>query len=189
MNEHSISPSFYTAQAVAFLQSIGLQMTQVDTLDGAGFLEDVRVVAGTLHYLATARACNLFHEAGHVSIVPSRFRHLMHDDVEQGTREMFKQMELEGIPPGSREWDIALQVSESEAAAWSWAAGKAAGLPDEVIIEDWCFNGEGELTRLMLQTRKHYGVNGLAHAGFCRTSEHDRRQGVVYPELNFWLQA
>lgn len=41
----------------------------------------------------------------------------------------------------------------------------------------------------MLSAGRHYGVNGLAHAGHCRTSNNDRRSGVVYPSLNFWLQA
>ncbi|NRC33921.1 hypothetical protein HB746_33680 [Pseudomonas aeruginosa] len=177
-----------TARAIVFLSGIGIELVHVDSLEGAGFLEDVRVVAGALHYLAGAKACNLLHEAGHVAIVPTRFRHLMNDDVEIGTKEMFEQMEQEGIPPGSREWEIVLQVSEAEATAWSWAAGKAAGIPEELVIEDWCFNGEGSLTRLMLSAGRHYGVNGLAHAGFCRTSNADRRPGQVYPHLNFWLQ-
>lgn len=176
------------AQAIGFLSGIGLELVQVGSIEGESFLEDVRVVAGALHYVAGAKACNLLHEAGHIAVVPARFRHLMNDDVELGTKEMFKQMELEGVPPGSREWEIVLQASEVEATAWSWAAGKAAGIPDEMIIEDWCFNGEGPVTRSMLRARRHYGINGLAHAGFCRTSESDRRPGLVYPHLNFWLQ-
>jgi len=97
-------------------------------------------------------------------------------------------MELEGIPPRSRGWEIVLQLSEVEATAWSWAAGKAAGITEKLIIENWCFNGEGSLTRLMLRAGLHYGVNGLAPAGFCRTSEADGRPSQVYPHLNFWLQ-
>lgn len=175
-------------QVVAFLRQVGLTLRRVETLNGAGFLEDVRVVSGELHFLPNAKACNLLHEAGHVAICPGRYRHLMSDDVEEGARAMYEQMERDGIPPGAREWEVALQVSEAEATAWSWAAGKAAGLPDAEIIEDWCFNGEGALTRTMLASRSHYGINGLAHAGFCRTSNSDRRVGVVYPGLNFWLQ-
>ena len=175
-------------QAVAFLSQIGLTLREVQSLGGEGFLEDVRVVNGELHYLPNAKACNLLHEAGHVAICPGRYRHLMSDDVEQGTRAMYEQMERDCIPPDAHDWQVALQVSESEATAWSWAAGKAAGLADQVVIEDWCFNGEGALTRSMLASRRHYGINGLAHAGFCRTSDSDRRAGVVYPALNFWLQ-
>ena len=112
----------------------------------------------------------------------------LHQGLIRHERKHLEQMERDGIPPGAREWEIALQVSEAEATAWSWAAGKAAGLPDAEIIEDWCFNDEGALTRTMLASRSHYGINGLAHAGFCRTSNSDRRVGVVYPALNFWLQ-
>ncbi len=175
-------------QVVAFLKQIGLVLQEVPALGEAGFLEDVRVLNGELHYLPNAKACNLLHEAGHVAICPGRYRHLMSDDVEAGTRAMYEQMDRDGIPPGAREWEIALQVSESEATAWSWAAGKAIGLAVDQIIEDWCFNGEGALTRSMLASLRHYGINGLAHAGYCRTSNNDRRAGVVYPALNFWLQ-
>jgi len=72
--------------AIAFLSGIGIELVLVDSLEGAVFLEDMRVVAGALHHLTGAKACNLLHEAGHIAIVPTRFRHLMDDDdVELGT--------------------------------------------------------------------------------------------------------
>ncbi|MBB4861572.1 hypothetical protein HNP46_000383 [Pseudomonas nitritireducens] len=178
----------YSAVAVNFLREIGLTLVEVPSIPNASFLEDVRVVEGTLHYLASAKACNLLHEAGHVAIVPAKYRHLMNDDVEVGVKAMFQQMEIDHVMPGTPEFQAGLQVSEAEASAWSWAAGLAAGIPEELIIEDWCFEGEGALQRTRFLSNMHYGVNGLATAGFCRTRETDLRPGVVFPELNFWLQ-
>jgi len=41
--------------AIAFLSGIGIELVLVDSLEGAVFLEDMRMVAGALHHLTGAK--------------------------------------------------------------------------------------------------------------------------------------
>lgn len=173
-------------RTVSFLNQIGIQTIMTET--AGGFLDHVRIVAGVLHVTPEAPPSNVLHEAGHVAIVPSPFRVLMDNDVDVGVHEMFERAKAKGIEVSPEQWQQMIQVSETEATAWAWAAGKAIGLGDEEIIEDHDYEGDGAIERLRLSLNSHLGIHGLQHAGFCRVRASSPGVGKVYPELNFWLQ-
>ncbi len=179
-----------------FLRSIGLQ---VDAETGCnGFLEHVRIAGGRILYdPSAATASNLLHEAGHIATMPAAYRSTLDDDVEAAVRSMMDDLWAKGrmADPDDPLVRAALQCSDPEATAWAWAAGLRIGLPEEVVIMDHEYDGDGADLRAMLgyatrpgaETATGYlGIHGLAHAGFCAL-----RQGrplPMYPELAFWLQ-
>lgn len=61
--------------------------------DGAtGFLPGVRILNGALAIdPRKALASDVLHEAGHLCVVPGRFRHLMGEDVDAGVQAMLAQ--------------------------------------------------------------------------------------------------
>ncbi|MFL1449222.1 hypothetical protein ACI77O_12575 [Pseudomonas tritici] len=81
-----------------------------------------------------------------------------------------------------------IQAGETEATAWAFAAGRAVGLPDELIIQDCEYGGEGQHVRNALSASSYLGINGIQHAGFCVTRPNPYRRLPVYPALAFWLQ-
>ncbi|MBB4861571.1 hypothetical protein HNP46_000382 [Pseudomonas nitritireducens] len=178
--------STYLIQVVDFLTSIGLEVRRVAEADG--FIEDVRITEGRLEITDHCSPTNLLHEAGHLAVVPARFRHLMSDDIDFGTREMLDIIKAEGHGPDSFEWRSVAQASEMEAVCWQWAAGQAIGLPEELIILDEDYEGIGREVRAQLITKTHPGIKGLAHADFCKPRADLPWPGKPYPELNYWLQ-
>jgi hypothetical protein len=169
-----------------FLAGIGLD---VQGRPGAqGFIDKVLIVDGGLRVDPFATPSNLLHEAGHVAIVPERFRALMSGDLSHGMKLMWDEIDQLNLDPDGPLHRAALQCSESEATAWAWAAGKAIGLPDEVIILDPEYQGDGANMRFSLASNCYLGINGLSHAGFCSVRANPYRNLPVYPSLAFWLQ-
>lgn len=172
--------------AMQFLTSIGLT---VKVEDGArGFIEHVAILDGGLRVDPRAPASGLLHEAGHLAIVPTRFRHYLSGDLGQGMKRAFEELNQLGLDPEAPLMRAMLQVSDPEATAWAWAAGKAIGLPDQKIIQDDEYQGEGGFIRFALASNSYVGINGLSHAGFCVPRVNPYRPLPVYPSLAHWLQ-
>jgi hypothetical protein len=190
MNQPAITAPYqlapYVQQTVDFLNEIGIPTSVVP--GASDFLELVKVIDGRLEVDPAVPVSNILHEAGHLAIVPSAFRHLMSGDLEEGVRRMFdeiKKLELHPDDPLSR---AAMQASESEATAWAWAAGTHLEIPQELIILDSEYQNDGADIRFMLMANSHFGVHGLMHAGFCVARKNPRRDLPVYPKLAFWVQ-
>jgi len=81
-----------------------------------------------------------------------------------------------------------MQASDPEATAWAWAAGKHLGIPEDVIILDADYDNGGAIERMRLGARGHFGIQGMARAGFCVVRATPYRNLPVYPTLAFWLQ-
>lgn len=173
-------------KTIEFLRGIGLTVTVVP--QATGFFEKVHIINGTLEIEPDCPPTDLLHEAGHLAVVPERFRSKMHVDIDFGVQEMLALLDAEGPHPDSEQWRTAIQAGEAEATAWQWAAGKAIGLPDEMIIVDADYEGTGDEVRAELQSLYHVGIKGLSHAGFCKTRADYPWPGEVYPKLNYWLQ-
>lgn len=185
-SNQSVELKPYIQQTMDFLNGIGLPISVVP--DATGFLDHIRVVDGCLEIDPACPVSNVLHEAGHLAVVPSPFRHLMTGDLDEGTERMFaeiKKLSLEPDDPLSR---AAMQAGESEATAWAWAVGEYLEIPPEVIILDSEYEGDGADMRVMLMMRQYLGINGLMHAGFCLTRANPRRNLPVYPKLAYWLQ-
>lgn len=175
-----------------FLNDIGLPA--VWHPGAHGFARHVRIAEGRLLVDPRCAASNLLHEAGHLAIVPTAYRHLISDDVEAGAAKMIDDIWSMDLDPDHPLVRAAIQCSDPEATAWAWAAGLAVGLDQEKIIQDHEYDGGGADVRLALglslkprgSVSGWPGFNGLAHAGFCAL--HDRGPLPRYPKLAFWLQ-
>jgi hypothetical protein len=176
----------YLPLALKFLQSIGIPAHLVP--GSQGFIDHIRIKQGSLEVDPTCPVSNLLHEAGHLAVVPQRFRTLMDGNLDDSFAVMFEQLHSLDLPPDDALVTACLQSSECEATAWAWAAGEHLGIPPKVRILDEEYAGDGETVRLQLMARAYFGINGLAHAGFCVTRA---RPGVTlpaYPKLAYWLQ-
>jgi len=188
-------------QAVEFFGSIGMPTRRVTNgmlaREGAyvrPFLDGVWIDRGVLVYHPrTVRVADLFHEAGHLAVTPG----FLHPHITPGmnfdepTAEFLQAVDdylaehpdgLTSYPedPGCR---AILQMSESEAIAWSFAAMKAAGahLPSLWRKDDKSFDGATAEIRSMLEARCHLGIAGLQAAGMTAKNE--------YPQMRRWLQV
>lgn len=169
-----------------FLRSIGLTV-QID--EGAsGFIEHVAIAEGGLRVDPRAPASGLLHEAGHLAIVPSRFRHYLSGNVREGVKRAFAELDQMELAPDDPLVRAMLQISDPEVTAWAWAAGKSIGIPEEHIIQDDEYQGEGGFIRVALASASYSGIHGLSHAGFCVPKETPYRPLPVYPSLAYWLQ-
>lgn len=169
-----------------FLQQIGLTIREVDTANG--FIPNVLIAGGELHITKATRPSNLLHEAGHVAVFPARYRTLINDDIDEAARRMFEDIERRSrvedpslFHPDSQTMRTAIQAGEAEATAWAYAAGRAIGLPEHLIIEDADYDGAGAEVRLGLSLNAYLGINGLVHAGMCQSVR-------AFPTLTRWLQ-
>lgn len=176
----------HAERVMQFLNGIGLPVLVVPS--ASGFIKHVEVVNGGLHVDPQVPASGLLHEAGHLALAPSKYRHYLNGDLNAGLKQIFKEVATFDIDPDSALMRALIQMSDPEVTAWAWAVGKHLGLEDEVIIQDSEYSGTGESLRLALSANCYMGINGLAHAGFCVRRKTPYRDLPAYPELAFWLQ-
>lgn len=174
-------------RTLAFLNGIGMACHLVP--EASGFVPGVRIVAGELFVDATAPASNVLHEAGHLAVLPGRFRRLANDDIDVVVATMLGSVDFSD--PDIGEARAAMQSSDVEATAWAWAAGEAIGLNPGQIIRDVDYQGSGAEVRQQLRLRAYVGINGLSAAGFCVTRPAlEKVYGrPAYPKLAMWLQS
>lgn len=169
---------------VEFLRAIGLN---VEIKPGAsGFFDRIEIRQGGLLVDPGCSLSELLHEAGHLAIIPWRYRHLMNGDLESGWTKMFERLETDGVSPESRLYGACLNASDLEATAWAWAVGKSLGFATSKIIRDCDYQGEGAEIRFLLQSGMYLGIAGLAAGGFCSSNAYG--VGPVFPKLAFWTQ-
>ena len=105
---------------VVFLNAIGIVTSHRS--GATGFVPGVLITRGKLLFdRDISHVGDLLHEAGHLAVVPSQFRHLFNDDVDHGVELMFNQ--CRHLNPDDPLLVNVMQASECEATAWSWAAG------------------------------------------------------------------
>ena len=169
-------------QSVAYLCTIGLTVLAREGVEG--FVAGVAIRGGALLFDERASASNLLHEAGHVAICPGRFRHLLSGNVETSYAHVIREAQphLNGDPDSPLQRAL-IQMGDTEATAWAFAAGVAAGLPPQIVIEDGDYQGEGAEIRACLRGRAYLGIHGLAHGGMTRL-----RGEAAYPAMQRWLQ-
>ncbi len=176
----------HAERAMQFLSEIGIA---VQLAPGAsGFIEHVEVLNGGLHVDPRAPASGLLHEAGHLAIVPTEFRHLLGGNLVAGMKKIYEHLDSMELEPDSHLQRAMLQTGDAEATAWAFAAGRAIGLPDNLIIQDDEYGAEGRFIRNSLAAGAYLGINGIAHAGFCVLRATPYRPLPVYPTLAYWLQ-
>ena len=169
-------------KTVTFLSKIGIKTNERPK--ATGFLDYVIIENGQIFYDPNNATVNdILHEAGHIAVLPSPVRNKannnlnsVYDIICQNAKKHFDIRN-----PDSPESRAYLQCGETEATAWAWAAGKAIGLPKEIIIEDSDYENEGENMRTMLSLNSYYGINGLVAGNMVESVK-------SYPKMIRWLQ-
>lgn len=183
------SPDSDLTGAVEFLNCIGIP-TELRT-GSKGFLGAVRIVDGQLLVDPLCPVSDLLHEAGHIAIVPKRYRHLLNDDVSKGHACMLEDVDQLLVNDFDHPLYVAvMQSGDPEATAWAWAAGVHLGIAPEKIILDHQYERGGSNVRLALSVGQYAGINGIARAGFCGTNRVIAHMKNIpcFPELAFWTQ-
>lgn len=166
----------------AELATIGIEA--VERSDASGFLDGIRIEKGRILYSPDAPPSNLLHEAGHLAIMPTAFRHLAEDRLSQVFAAMGdalqRRMDETGNPDDPLIRAI-MQCSDMEATAWAWAFGVRVGLPHDIIILDGEYGGDGAGVRMQVSHNMYMGINGLRAAGMVQSVR-------TYPHLTKWLQ-
>lgn len=176
----------HAERTMRFLNEIGISVQMAP--GASGFIDHIEVVNGGLHVDPRATASSLLHEAGHLAIVPTEFRHMLNGDLGAGMRKIIQYLDGLELEPDSHLERAILQTGDPEATAWAFAAGRAIGLPDKLIIQDDEYSGEGRFIRNALAAGAYVGINGISHAGFCVRRANPYRPLPVYPTLAYWLQ-
>lgn len=179
------------APVLAFLIELGLTIRCVEQLPDEGFMSDVRIVDGGLNVLPHALVSNVLHEAGHLAVLPSRFRASANDDVDSVIETMLNTLAAEGEDPDGVAMRQAMQAGETEATAWAWAAGQHLGVAPECIIRDDDYDGTGAELRFLLHQGRYLGIHGLAHGGLTtiRPMLGETDPLRVFPRMVRWLQV
>jgi hypothetical protein len=121
-------------KVVTFLNSIGIRTVR-GKVPVTSFLPGIKIQHGVLLYNHKALAADLLHEAAHIAIVPSKYRVLCSGNMDRSMQRIWNAAQVAGeIEIDAPIFRQVIQASESEAIAWSWAAGRHPDLPDEEII-------------------------------------------------------
>ena len=172
-----------TDRIVAFIGDLGLAIRDGDVPADA-FLPGVRIADGGLVVDRTAMFIpgDLLHEAGHLAVIPGRYRQRIGDDVDAGVA----QIRAEAAGAGDR--DPVLDGLEGlggelQAIAWSYAACRHLGLPLEIVFKPGAYgtdkNGGADPMMIAQQIEMGFfpGLHRLIQAGMTAPP-----QSILYPD-------
>jgi hypothetical protein len=174
--------SHWNRLIAAELATIGIEAEKRS--HASGFLDGIRIEKGRLLYSSDAPPSNLLHEAGHLAIMPTAFRHLAEDRLSQVFAAMGEALQRRMDETGNPDDPLIraiMQCSDMEATAWAWAFGVRVGLPHDIIILDSEYGGDGAGVRMQVSHGMYLGINGLRAAGMVQSVR-------TYPQLSKWLQ-
>jgi hypothetical protein len=175
------------ARACEFLTALGFAVREEPQV--SGFLEGVAIRNGDLVVRAAEDeiAGELLHEAGHLAVLPTRFRHLASGDLSQVNELMHDWMMREGhlVHPDDPQIRSILQCGECEASAWSYAAALAIGIDTRVPFYRG-YEGDGLIVHDQIASGRYFGVHGLAAGGMTELPKPWSAQ--PFPAMKRWLQ-
>ena len=181
---------------VSFLRGIGIG---VEFGAGAanGFLPGVNIHAGVIHAdpETLVGSGDLLHEAGHIAILPKRFRLSLGRDLEADTKAAIA-AEIGPDMPDDPILAKPLQQGELMAQAWSYAAALYLGLPAGCVFFPGSYKMDAyEGTHPMqrwLEGGSHHGQNNLAAVGMTGFSGLFAFLGdnglPPFPHMTRWVQ-
>jgi hypothetical protein len=193
-NARVLDPAREIPRVVDFLRSVGVPVAVTDT-PADSFLPGVRVgPAGlTVFPPAVEHPHDLFHEAGHLAVIPRRFWSFLPDGADFGDPgapfsravDDYLQDHPEGLTsfPEDPVCRAVIQMGEVVAIAWSYAAMVAASCDLDAYWHPPFdgFGGEAPDVYVSLWTRSHMGVHGLQA----------RKMTTVrtFPHMTHWICA
>lgn len=172
----------------AFLDSIGLKSEKVTAT--SGLLPEIEIREGRVLYTSSCHPGDLLHEAGHLALLPSRWRGWVNGDVSESSERIYEDLVRIGTEFESPVYLAVLQSGDQEVTAWAWAAAVHLDIPmnDRINMSPDTYQGGARDIRIMLQMGKYVGIHGLQHAGYCRAGNHPYRGLPRYPQMAFWAQ-
>ena len=185
-----------TLEVATALRGLGLDVVieerpVTDSFAPGVWLEDEKV-----HVCPwAARPGDVFHEAGHMAIIPSRFRPFVRrgdvegDDFRAEVTRYTRSEEAFDRGPDHWLMKALLQLGDCEAQAWGYAAAAEIGFPtkdvfcfryDGVPEDKQPYGGEGEDVWSCLHAGAHFGINGVQAAGMTKVRG--------WPRMLRWVQ-
>jgi len=169
MPEMSAFQNDLTARIAGFLNEIGIR-TLPARLDGETFLSGILVEKGKL--LVDEEKLeypgDLLHEAGHLAVAPAAVRAQLSDEV---------------IVP-----DFNLDVLETQAIIWSYAACRHLGIDPRVVFHEGGYKGKSESLLFNFSLGIFLGLNALEDVGMAFSETKARELGVApFPAMQKWL--
>lgn len=197
-----------TLRVLDGIRALGVPVRTYDAPHPRAILPGVWIESGILGVCPWAvMPGDILHEAGHLAVWPSRFRHLIGpgsiDEVDMPhARAVLEYMtSREAFSLGVDHWlfRALLQSGEDEANAWSYAAALAVDLPPEQVFmhrypgdvphRHQPYQGEGESVMWGLVRGSSLGINGLQAAGMCRIRNFPGQDPVpLWPKMIRWMQ-
>lgn len=182
---------------VTFLRDIGFD---VEFGAGAhnGFLPGVNIHAGVIHVDPDTLVGpgDLLHEAGHMAVLPKRFRSGLGSDLDADMHRLIEEEVGPGMPVDPI-LAVPKQQGEFMAQAWSYAAALHIGVPPACIFfpgshKHHDYEGQHPMER-WIESGTHYGPMALARvgmtgpAGLFAMMIGDNRL-PPYPIMSRWVQ-
>lgn len=176
---------------LSFLNEIGIEARW--EVGASGFVPGVRITNGVLAVDPHCQVADVLHEAGHIAIMPRRYRHMLNGDIAPAIKAAWEDASRIDPHPEAPLMRALLQCSDPEATAWAWAAGMHLGLASKEIIPDTddprIYGGDAAGVRLAHELNHSIGAHGLAAAGFCQVGMFNKyNPKPKYPKLAFWTQ-
>lgn len=178
------------------IRELGLDIVIEEEPAWDGFVPGVWLENAKVHVCHwAAHSGDVLHEAAHMALIPSRFRRFVtRGDVEgPALLSAIKAYTVsqECFDSGPDHWLMRalIQMSDTEAQAWSYAAASYIGFPTRdafcfeypgVPVDRQPYGGYGEDVWLGLRAGCHPGIHGMQAAGMTRVRD--------WPNMIRWVQ-
>ena len=178
-------------KVVDFLNDIVLKVGKVESFKETAFkpfLKEILILQGKIYFTENASISNLLHEAGHLAVLHPDYRKYVSGSVSKALKKCYA--EIDTTKPENNKY---CYMEEVVAGAWAWAVGKHLDIPENLIIENQDYKGEGGNERAFFQAKGHFGITQMQYAGFSVSQERLKKLPQfadlpVYPKLKKWLQ-
>lgn len=160
---------------ISFLRSIGLDVAEKNQ---PGFRMNIE--AGRLFVGPGVEGAMILQAAAKLALLPKSLRPLYNGDIDQTIDDGFMALEAMNVSGGAPIYQVMVNISETSAIAWRWAAGRHLGFSPEEVILDSEFDGAAQEIRTLLTLKQYCGCRSLIASGFCTQSG--------YPKLDHWVQ-
>ncbi len=179
----------------AFLQGLGLACEPGAVPDDS-FLPGIALRGGGLIYdeATLGSPGDLLHEAGHLAVVPARYRASLDDDVDGAVAELLATAPAEAAAPAPAEREQ-LAHTEVMAIAWSYAAARRIGTPLDCLFWPGTYRmPPGQRPEQLvgqLDQGLFIGIQWLARFGYCAAPPPfgDPAEAAPFPAMRRWLAA
>jgi len=186
-----------TDRIVAFIEGLGIPIRDGDVPADA-FLPGVRIADGglTIDRAALFTPGDLLHEAGHLAVVPKRYRGRIGEDVDAGVARVRAEAAAAGDHDPVLEGLEGLG-GELQAIAWSFAACRHLDLPLEIVFRPGAYgtdkNGGAHPMMIAQQIEMGFfpGLHRLIQAGMTAPPQSMLQPDALpggFPIMLRWVQ-